>query len=216
MTAGIGVFSDIALAFYPIYLIGPLQHMKMSLKIGLCLILGGGIVAGVAGINKTIAIATITQNDITFAIAKLNTWVLTEMWFIIIFGSIPVLRPFFVRFSQQMRGTSGINSDKVADARFAFVRRSTRESRSRRTDNDGSIQKRSRGDDRDDLWLQLDDRPCEYSVHGSAQGTMEQADRQSQDHGDTLSAQRSANSVDRILVTKETTVTSERIYGQAL
>ena len=60
--------------------------------------------AGIAGINKNIAIADITQTqDITYAIYSLNTWVLTEMWFIIIFGSIPVLRPVFICFAQNIK-----------------------------------------------------------------------------------------------------------------
>lgn len=45
--------------------------------------------AGIAGINKTIAIASIThEDDLTYALYRLNTWVLAEMWFIIIFGSM--------------------------------------------------------------------------------------------------------------------------------
>ena len=60
--------------------------------------------AGVAGINKTIAIASITEtSDITYVVYSLNTWVMTEMWFIIIFGSIPVLRPVFIRFAQSVK-----------------------------------------------------------------------------------------------------------------
>ncbi|KAJ6446468.1 S-adenosyl-L-methionine-dependent methyltransferase [Purpureocillium lavendulum] len=134
----IGAAADVFLAFYPIYIIGSLQHMKLRLKIGLCLIMSGGVIAGIAGINKTVAIATITQTqDITYAIAKLNTWVLTEMWFIIIFGSIPVLRPFFVRFSQSIKATTGSARSKERTSR------STKTSRSR---------------EQGDEWMQLYDR----------------------------------------------------------
>lgn len=126
----VGAVADIFLAFYPVYIIGRLQQMRLSLKVGLCLLMSGGIVyvstmllhftilylhrrvantsrsyrAGVAGINKTIAITEAT--DQTYAIAQLNIWVLTEMWFILIFGSIPVLRPFFVRFSQSIKSAA--------------------------------------------------------------------------------------------------------------
>lgn len=63
--------------------------------------------AAIAGICKTIAISAITHtSDITYAIHTLNTWVLTEMWFIIIFGSIPVLRTFFMRFFQNVSTSS--------------------------------------------------------------------------------------------------------------
>ena len=33
------------------------------------------------------------------------------MWFIIIFGSIPVLRPFFIRFGQTIRTSTGDSSE---------------------------------------------------------------------------------------------------------
>lgn len=114
----VGVFADLVLACYPIYIFTRL-HQELRVKIGLCLIMGGGVMyeasflsclisrttdfssAAIAGICKTIAISSITStSDITYAIHSLNTWVLTEMWFIIIFGSIPVLRAFFVRFAR--------------------------------------------------------------------------------------------------------------------
>ncbi|KAG6993885.1 hypothetical protein G7Y79_00050g086220 [Physcia stellaris] len=113
LQGSIGAFADLFLAFYPISIIAPLQQ-TLKVKIGLCLIMGGGLIAGIAGINKTIAISLITQtSDITYSIYSLNTWVLTEMWFIIIFGSIPVLRPFFIRFGQTIRTTpSGHRSSR--------------------------------------------------------------------------------------------------------
>lgn len=42
--SGIGAFSDFFLALYPpAVVIGPLQQMKMRIKIALCLIMGGGV-----------------------------------------------------------------------------------------------------------------------------------------------------------------------------
>ena len=67
--------------------------MKISIKIGLCIIMGGGVCAGVAGIMKTISIEGITHTqDISYATVDLLIWVLTEVWFIIIFGSLPTIR----------------------------------------------------------------------------------------------------------------------------
>lgn len=40
---GIGAFSDAFLALYPIVLIGRLQQMKLSMKVGLCIVMGGGL-----------------------------------------------------------------------------------------------------------------------------------------------------------------------------
>lgn len=101
--------------------------MKLSTKIGICLVMGGGTMydqelkwvmqywlyarAGLAAINKTIAIASITDiSDLTYVIYKLNTWTLTEMWFIIIFGSIPTLRVFFMKFLQDIKTAASFSS----------------------------------------------------------------------------------------------------------
>lgn len=40
----VGAFSDFFLAAYPIFIIREIQHMKRATKIGICLILGGGVV----------------------------------------------------------------------------------------------------------------------------------------------------------------------------
>lgn len=42
LQGSIGAFADLLLAFYPIYIIGPLQQ-KWKVKLGLCLIMGGGL-----------------------------------------------------------------------------------------------------------------------------------------------------------------------------
>ena len=42
---GIGAFADFFLALYPpAVIIGPLQQMRTSIKIGLCMVMGGGVV----------------------------------------------------------------------------------------------------------------------------------------------------------------------------
>ena len=41
---GMGAFADFVLALYPILIIGRLQQMKLSMKIGLCVVMGGGVV----------------------------------------------------------------------------------------------------------------------------------------------------------------------------
>ncbi|UNI14258.1 hypothetical protein JDV02_000905 [Purpureocillium takamizusanense] len=185
----IGSAADIFLAFYPVYIIGSLQHMKLRLKIGLCLIMSGGVVAGVAGINKTVAIATITQTqDITYAIAKLNTWVLTEMWFIIIFGSIPVLRPFFVRFSQSIKATAGSSRSG---------QRGT-----------GRSAKSSRSREQDDAWMQLYDRPAAFRADREPSLTSQEPDDHAGTEDEHYLTDRGSGHV--IIVTKDVSVVSER------
>ncbi|KAJ5089737.1 hypothetical protein N7532_008421 [Penicillium argentinense] len=177
----IGAAADFFLAFYPIYIIGRLQLMKLSTKIGLCLLMGGGLIAGIAGINKTTAIASITHaEDLTYSIAKLDTWVLTEMWFIIIFGSIPVLRPFFVRFTQDIKVATG-HSSSTKNSSGSGESRNQRES-----------------------WVRLNDNPqTNFAPHGSAYT--------SASHDTEHSQRRLAEATGKqILVTRDTSVVSER------
>ncbi|KAJ5716129.1 hypothetical protein N7493_008040 [Penicillium malachiteum] len=187
----IGAFSDFFLATYPVYIIGRLQLMKLSTKIGLCLIMGGGLIAGIAGINKTIAIASILQSsDLTYAIYKLNTWVLTEMWFIIIFGSIPTLRPFFVRFTQDIKSAAGFPS----------------RSSGKRSTGPGYLDD-SR--EQNQAWVPLSEQtPKPWSLPGNA---VTCASRHSgvsrQDAGIEANGK-------QILVTKKTTITSEAYQGR--
>lgn len=139
--------------------------------------------AGIAGINKTIAISSITQaDDLTYAIARLDTWTLTEMWFIIIFGSIPVLRPIFIRFTQDIKMATG-NYSKSKVNSHAYVR----ESRSQR-----------------ESWIQLNDDP-------QANFTYESAVTSASHNTDNIPRGASEPTGRHILVTKDTSVVSQRL-----
>ncbi|KAJ6008468.1 hypothetical protein N7540_012444 [Penicillium herquei] len=153
--------------------------------------MGGGLIAGIAGINKTIAIASILQSsDLTYAIYKLNTWVLTEMWFIIIFGSIPTLRPFFVRFTQDIRSAAGFSS-----------RSSGKRSTGRGYLDDSREQNQA--------WVPLNEQtPKPWSLPGNAVTCASRHSAVSkQDAGIEASGK-------QILVTKKTTITSEAYQGR--
>ncbi|GIJ97932.1 hypothetical protein Aspvir_000038 [Aspergillus viridinutans] len=183
---GMGAAADIFLACYPVYIIGRLQQMRLSVKVGLCLLMSGGVIAGIAGINKTVAISTIVEtDDQTYAIAKLNTWVLTEMWFILIFGSIPVLRPFFVRFSQSIKTVAGYSSSRS------------------RAHADGD---RSGSRPIDEIWINLDGQQhSPWMVNGPRMKKGVSMGIQGSSQEDILSTAYP----DQIVVTKKTTVMEE-------
>lgn len=99
-----GSFTDFVLAIYPaILIIGPLQQMKLGLKIAICFIMSGGVVAGVAGVIMTVLVE---QVDFTGGYGKLIMWTLTQTWFIIIFGSLPTIRPFFMTMGRTVKSWS--------------------------------------------------------------------------------------------------------------
>lgn len=142
--------------------------------------------AGIAGINKTVAISTIAETaDQTYAIAKLNTWVLTEMWFILVFGSIPVLRPFFVRFSQSIKSVAGYSGSRS------------------RTHTDGD---RRGSRPNNETWISLDGQQRSPWI---ANGPRTKKGVSVGIHGGSEENILSATYPDQIVVTKRTTVMEE-------
>lgn len=88
--------SDVVLATYPFFIFWTL-NLSWKRKLALCSLMGGGYIAAIAGIMKTIYIKLITTTeDVTYAIHPLLIWAFTECWLIIILGSIPQLRVVFV------------------------------------------------------------------------------------------------------------------------
>lgn len=58
----VGAFADFYLAVYPaIFIIGPLMKLSPQMRVGICIILGGGLVAGIAGIVKMTCINDVGQ-----------------------------------------------------------------------------------------------------------------------------------------------------------
>ncbi|KAK5120791.1 hypothetical protein LTR85_005857 [Meristemomyces frigidus] len=93
--------SNLALAIYPITVFWSL-HISWKRKLGLCALMDGGFIAAAAGVMKTIYIELITATtDATYAISPLVIWAYTEMWIIIILGSIPSLRVYFALASEK-------------------------------------------------------------------------------------------------------------------
>ena len=64
--------------------------------------------AGIAGIIKTVEIEGILRTtDISYATVPLLIMVMTEVWFIIIFGSLPALRSTFVSAGKRALTATG-------------------------------------------------------------------------------------------------------------
>lgn len=72
--------------------------MTLKRKIGLCGLMGGGLIATACCIVKTVEIKNAAATtDITYALGKLNLFSYVEDWVIIMVGSMPPLRPLFVK-----------------------------------------------------------------------------------------------------------------------
>ncbi|KAF4552367.1 Hypothetical protein D9617_10g073480 [Elsinoe fawcettii] len=103
-----GAAIDVILALYPISIVWNLQA-SVKMKVGFCLLMAGGIIPAAAGTVKAVMLDFLRKpNDITYEFAPFMTWAATELWLIIILGSIPPLRPLFVRLFRKAAST--INS----------------------------------------------------------------------------------------------------------
>ncbi|MDI1487978.1 MAG: hypothetical protein OHK93_007252 [Ramalina farinacea] len=97
--------SDILLAVYPVVFFWSLK-ISNKIKIGLCLLMAGGLIAAASGIVKTINLKFISaEKDITYFISSLVIWALTECWLVLILGCLPPLRPLFVSVFHQLSTT---------------------------------------------------------------------------------------------------------------
>ncbi|KAL8718515.1 MAG: hypothetical protein Q9225_004364 [Loekoesia sp. 1 TL-2023] len=104
---GVSSFVDLALAIYPIVLFWDLQ-VKLAKKLVLSLLFAFGIVACICAIIRTVNLSTLGQTqDITHAVAELVIWNTTEMYLVLLAGSLPGLRPLF---NKRMRTSSHRNS----------------------------------------------------------------------------------------------------------
>jgi len=84
-------FMDLALAAFPVSFLWKLQ-MSLPKKIGLCVLLGFGTLAGICAIVKTTYLTSIEGPDFTYATTDFLIWNGTEANVIIIAACIPTLR----------------------------------------------------------------------------------------------------------------------------
>ncbi|KAL1968738.1 hypothetical protein VTN77DRAFT_1564 [Rasamsonia byssochlamydoides] len=89
-------FCDLILAVYPVAFFWKVQ-LKLSVKAGLCCLMGFGVIACICSIVKTTELRVLSRTqDVTYWISQLITWNETEMWVILIVGCIPPIRPLFI------------------------------------------------------------------------------------------------------------------------
>ncbi|OJJ44531.1 hypothetical protein ASPZODRAFT_134612 [Penicilliopsis zonata CBS 506.65] len=98
-------FVDMVLAIYPAIFFWNVQ-LQPLVKIGLCVLMGMGIIASVCAIAKTVELSALTRTeDTTYFIGRLDIWNTTEMWVILIVGCIPPIRPLIVRILKKVSST---------------------------------------------------------------------------------------------------------------
>ncbi|KAL4760566.1 uncharacterized protein BDW70DRAFT_150698 [Aspergillus foveolatus] len=89
-------FCDFALALFPVVLFARIRAISVPTRIGLCLLMGSGLVAGACTIVKTIRLSRLTTfTDATHQIGNVIVWNQSEMWLVFIVSCLPPTKVFF-------------------------------------------------------------------------------------------------------------------------
>ncbi|KAJ5378165.1 uncharacterized protein N7496_005574 [Penicillium cataractarum] len=96
---------DLILALYPVVFFWKVR-LDLRVKIGLCFLMGLGVIACACSIIKTTYLRVLSQtDDVTYYLAQLSTWNETEKWVVLIVGSIPPIRPLLVIIFRRLLST---------------------------------------------------------------------------------------------------------------
>ncbi|MCJ1417509.1 hypothetical protein MMC32_003853 [Xylographa parallela] len=88
------VFIDFCLALIPITLFWNL-NMSIQKRVALCVLMSGGILAGICGAVKTSKLHETDDLDVTWATYDLLLWNAAETFLVILCGSLPTLKPIY-------------------------------------------------------------------------------------------------------------------------
>ncbi|KAM3071006.1 hypothetical protein ACMFMG_009912 [Clarireedia jacksonii] len=97
-TASENCAADVVLAIVPATVIYGL-NMEMKKRINLCILLGLGLIAAICCIVKTTYVGSLNaHSDLTWKTYDLLVWSGSELFVIIVCGSIPPLKPFWDKY----------------------------------------------------------------------------------------------------------------------
>ncbi|KAI9689256.1 MAG: hypothetical protein M1820_010187 [Bogoriella megaspora] len=118
-----GAFTDFCFALLPLTFILSL-NLSLSRRIGLCILLGLGILTGAIAIVRTTALRELgARSDITWNIYDLFVWQGSEMFLVVVLGSAPTLKPLFDRyFTKEPKFTSSSVQTLTAPTNKSYKR----------------------------------------------------------------------------------------------
>ncbi|MCJ1306214.1 hypothetical protein MMC08_009032 [Hypocenomyce scalaris] len=98
-TGALSAFVDLYLALYAVHVLGRL-NMTMGKKVGLCFVMGLGVLACIVTIVKTIFLPELAdKSDYTYSTMDVLIWTSVEANIIIIAACLPTLRAPFLRLT---------------------------------------------------------------------------------------------------------------------
>ncbi|PWY70941.1 hypothetical protein BO70DRAFT_399558 [Aspergillus heteromorphus CBS 117.55] len=87
---------DFILALYPVTILARVQAFSVTTRVGLCILMGCGIIAGACAIVKTVQLTVLTRiKDPSQQLGTVIVWNQTEMWVVFIVSCIPPTKVFF-------------------------------------------------------------------------------------------------------------------------
>lgn len=90
--------TDFILAVYPIPIVAQLSCSR-STKISMCAVMAGGLLPFAAALGRTFELhILLDDNNATERWVIVYLWGVTEIWFVIILGSLPPLRAYFAQW----------------------------------------------------------------------------------------------------------------------
>ncbi|KAF4547226.1 Hypothetical protein D9617_52g060470 [Elsinoe fawcettii] len=93
----VSVLADTALALWPITIVWNLQT-TLGNKLMICSLMGVGVVPAITVILRMTMLPYLTPGgDLTYDFYHFMLWSTLELWLVIILGSLPPLRPLFIR-----------------------------------------------------------------------------------------------------------------------
>ncbi|OJJ77870.1 hypothetical protein ASPBRDRAFT_37101, partial [Aspergillus brasiliensis CBS 101740] len=103
---------DFALALYPISFLARVHAFSITTRVGLCVLMGFGVVAGACAIVKTVQLSVLTRiHDPSQQLGNVIVWNETEMWVVFIVSCIPPTKVFF----QHVYRRSSIRLGSIVD-----------------------------------------------------------------------------------------------------
>jgi len=119
----LGTLFDMLLAIVPSTLIYGL-NMDLKKRISLCVLLGLGVISAVCGIVKLVYVATLPAHfDVTIEAYHVIVWSISELFVLIVCGSIPPIQPLWM---QCLGGKGWSSARSKSSGRYGYRQRSDR------------------------------------------------------------------------------------------
>ncbi|KAI4119256.1 MAG: hypothetical protein LQ345_000805 [Seirophora villosa] len=101
LSAVLSIVTDVICAAFPVFFLRGLQ-VRLRTKIGLCLLMGMGIITAVCCTVRTVLSGAVSSKDVTWDISANVAWRLPEVNIGIVCANAPALRPLYLFFQGRL------------------------------------------------------------------------------------------------------------------